>query len=133
NAALHPEFGQAGSPNRGYIYVYYRYNPDGNVPDCETGGFLRLSRFTRPDGSDEFDPASELVMIQVFDEMCWHGGGAMFFDQEGYFYLATGDAGGINDEYQTTQRINERFFGGLLRIDVDQDPARSHPIRRQQV
>ena len=133
NVVLHPEFGQPDSPNRGYLYLYYRYHPDGNQDDCEAAAFLRLSRFNRPDGSTNFDPNSELVLIQTFDEQCYHSGGAMFFDQEGYLYLATGDAGGSGDHFQVTQRVNGRLMSGLLRIDVDKDATRSHPIRRQQV
>jgi uncharacterized repeat protein (TIGR03806 family) len=133
NAILHPEFGQAGSPNRGYIYVLYRYHPNGNVGGCNTNAFVRLSRFNRPDGETNFDPASEYVLVQIFDEHCWHNGGGMFFDEEGYFYFTVGDAGGANDQYGTTQRLNERLMGGLFRIDLEMDPSRSHPIRRQQV
>lgn len=132
NAILHPEFGEPGSPNRGYMYILYRYHPLGNVEGCGDG-FLRLSRFNRPDGTDEFDPASEYIMIQIFDEHCWHNGGGMFFDSEGLFYFTIGDAGGANDEYDTAQRLNERLLGGVFRIDVDMDPTRSHPIRRQQL
>lgn len=133
NAVLHPEFGQADSPNRGYLYVFYRWHPDGNISNCAEGGFLRLSRFTREDGAQHFDPASEYVLIQVYDEHCWHVGGGMFFDPDGLFYLALGDAGGVNDQFGVTQQITGRLFSGLLRIDLDRDPDRSHPIRRQQV
>ena len=31
------------------------------------------------------------------------------------------------------QKIDERLMGGIIRIDLDKDPSRSHPIRRQQV
>lgn len=133
NGALHPEFGQAGSPNRGYIYLFYRYHPDGEVGECTIPAFLRLSRFNRPDGQQNFDPSSELVMMQIYDEHCWHNGGGMFFDEEGYLYLTIGDAGGEDDYYENTQRLDELLLSGLFRIDVDMDPSRSHPIRRQQV
>lgn len=132
NAVLHPEFGQPGSPNRGYIYLMYRYHPLGNLPGC-IEAFVRLSRFTRPDGSKNFDPMSEEVLVQVYDEHCWHNGGGMFFDAEGFFYFTIGDAGGANDEFHTTQMLDQRLMSGLFRIDVDKDPSRSHPIRRHQV
>ena len=50
---------------------------------------------------------SEFVIVQTYDEHCWHNGGAMFFDNEGYFYYTSGDAGGINDPYNTTQQIDK--------------------------
>lgn len=41
--AFHPEFGLPGSPNRHYLYVYYRYTPD---PAETQKAYCRLSRFT---------------------------------------------------------------------------------------
>jgi len=136
--AFHPQFGQAGSPNRGYIYVYYSYTPGPIVgsyaapPDnYSTPSYNRLSRFTIPDGSTVADPNSELVLINQFDRDLWHDGGAMFFGPDGFLYLTNGDEGGAGDEYNQSQKINSGLFGGVLRIDVDQNPALSHPIRRQ--
>ena len=56
NAIIHPEFGKPGSANRGYIYLYYRWHPNGDITGCENPSFLRLSRFNRPDGQEDFDP-----------------------------------------------------------------------------
>lgn len=133
NAILHPEFGQAGSANRGYIYVLYRYHPNIGGSGCGTNGFIRLSRFNRPDGSAKFDPDSEFVLVQTYDQYCWHIGGGMFFDTEGYFYFTIGDAGEVNAEQNSAQQIDERLLSGLFRIDLEMDPSRSHPIRRQQI
>lgn len=132
NMILHPEFGKVGSANRGYAYIIYRYHPQGDaIGDCDSEAYTRLSRFTRQDGQMQFDPNSELVLVQQWDPHCWHTGGAMFFDDEGYFYFAFGDIGSSNDPYHSTQQIDSFFFGGLHRIDVDQVASRSHPIRRQ--
>lgn len=131
NAILHPEFGQANSTNKDYLYLIYRYHPDGNISACEGSAFLRLSRFTKKQNSPLFDPDSELVLVQHFDPHCWHMGGGMFFDDQGFLNFFFGDAGGASDEFETTQQIDKTFFGGLLRIDVDKKPERSHPIRRQ--
>ncbi|NND07934.1 MAG: hypothetical protein HKN87_16265 [Saprospiraceae bacterium] len=132
NMILHPEFGISSSPHRGYMYMMYRYHPVGSsLMDCEDDAFTRVSRFTKPDGVDTFDLASELVLVQQFDPHCWHAGGAMFFDTQGFFYFAMGDIGGIDDRFNSSQRIDSAFFGGLHRIDVDQDLTRSHPIVRR--
>ena len=133
NAILHPEFGQAGSPNRGYIYVLYRYHPNGNLPGCGDDAMIRLSRFNKSDGSESFDRNSEYVHIQLFDTHCWHNGGGMFFDEDGFMFVTIGDAGGANDQYNTAQQIDQSLLGGLLKIDLTQNAARSHPIRRQPV
>ncbi len=136
--AFHPQFGKAGSPNRGYVYVYYSYTPGPIVgsasapPDnYTTPSYNRLSRFTVPDGSTVADPNSELVLINQFDRDLWHNGGGMFFGADGFLYLTNGDEGGADDQYNQSQKINSGLFGGVLRIDVDQNPALSHPIRRQ--
>lgn len=137
--AFDPQFGQAGSPNRGYIYVWYNYTPGPIVgsetaqPYYVTPSFDRLSRFTVPDGSSTADPNSEVVLINQFDRDLWHNGCGMFFGQDGYLYLTNGDEGGVNDQYGQTQKINSGLFSGVFRIDVHENSATSHPIRRQPV
>lgn len=128
--AFHPQFGQAGSPNRGYIYIWYNYRPTGNTVSVGVN-YNRLSRFTLADGADTIDPASEFILINQFDEHTWHNGGDMFFGPDGFLYVSNGDEGGAADQYNNTQKINDGLFSGVFRIDVDQNPAKSHPIRRQ--
>lgn len=130
NVILHPEFGQPGSPNQDFLYIYYRYTP--NPAWTGQNAYCRLSRFTMSPGRDEVDPLSEFVMIQQYDRHDWHNGGGMFFGPEdGFLYLTMGDEGGVHDEYESTQKLDDGLFGGVLRIDVDMDPTRSHPVRRQ--
>ncbi|HOZ41691.1 MAG TPA: PQQ-dependent sugar dehydrogenase, partial [Flavobacteriales bacterium] len=131
-AALHPEYGQQGSPNARYFYVWYRYFPVGD-PRGEQA-FMRLSRFTMNAAETLADPASEFVLVQQFDRQNWHNGGDMFFGPDGFLYFAVGDEGGANDQYNRTQNISSWFFGGVFRIDVDmQGGSISHPIRRQPI
>ncbi|MCB1095475.1 MAG: PQQ-dependent sugar dehydrogenase [Verrucomicrobiae bacterium] len=140
--AFHPDFGLPESPNRGYVYTHYFWSPVpaqlGNanqVPDSAdelpNSGYWRLSRFTVPDGANSADAASELVLIQQYDAHHWHNGGSLFFDNDGFLYLSSGDIGGDQNVYDAGQTLQRGFFGGVLRIDIDKDPARSHPIRRQ--
>ncbi len=132
---LHPEFGVTNSPNRGYVYVYYQYSPSPvagpNRPPSATAGYNRLSRFTVPDGSLIANRNSEMVMINQYDRHVWHNGGGMFFGTDGFLYLSNGDEGAANDSYNQTQKISAGLFSGALRIDVDMNATRSHPIRRQ--
>ncbi|HUS35124.1 MAG TPA: PQQ-dependent sugar dehydrogenase [Verrucomicrobiae bacterium] len=138
--AFHPEFGLPGSANRGYVYVYYQYTRSGagsreqraaNVqPPVVSSN--RLSRFTIPDGARSADLSSELVLIDQRDRSVWHNGGGMFFrPDDGYLYLSLGDEGGSNSAYGNDQTISKGLFSGVIRIDVDRNPTRSHPIRRQ--
>ncbi|MGD7654483.1 MAG: PQQ-dependent sugar dehydrogenase, partial [Verrucomicrobiales bacterium] len=130
--AFHPDFGLPGSPNRGYIYVAYRYAPgiSGEV-DFNQAGYNRISRFTVPDGSNQADLASELVLINQYDRQHWHIGGDMFFGLDGFLYIAVGDEGNSWSRLDSTQRVDGGLWSGVLRIDVDNDPARSTPIIRQ--
>ncbi|MEM9718061.1 MAG: NPCBM/NEW2 domain-containing protein [Bacteroidota bacterium] len=127
--ALHPEFGQSGSPNEGYFYLWYRYTPrKGTNGDF---GYMRLSRFTFDKEDERVDPQSEYVLIQQFDRHDWHNGGDMFFGPKGFLHIAVGDEGGARDQFNVTQQIDKWLFSGVLRIDVDeQGGAISHPIRR---
>jgi uncharacterized repeat protein (TIGR03806 family) len=135
--AFHPEFNLKGSTNSHYFYLYYNYSPAPFIPGgthrppSTTRSYNRLSRFTVPEGSLVADPNSELVLINQFDVNLWHNGGGMFFGSDSFLYLSNGDGGGNDDPSNNTQRIDYGLFSGVFRIDVDQNPARSHPIRRQ--
>lgn len=139
--AMHPEFGQEDSENRGHFYVYYAHT-DGEVPEPPEGemnpssrlvSYARLSRFTVPDGSSKADPESEVILIEQLDHHLWHQGGGLFFHpRDGFLYMSIGDEGGDNCLYLTCQHIDQALFGGVLRIDVDQRGGDiSHPIPRQ--
>jgi uncharacterized repeat protein (TIGR03806 family) len=130
--ALHPQYGRRGSPHESEIFVWYNYSdrPQGSReqrPRYRTPSFNRLSRFHLPPGARRIDPASEVVLIDQYDETTFHEGGAMFFHpDDGFLYLTLGDDF-IDDN---AQRLDRSLFSGVIRIDVDADPRRSHPIRR---
>lgn len=131
--AFHPEFGQATSPNRAFIYVAYMNN------DTKR----RLSRFAISEASGMLDPASELVMIeQIVPGGSYHNTGELIFGHDGFLYVPFGDAHGggfgpyagtpIKDTIMNVvQRIDHNLSGGILRIDVDMDPTKSHPPRKK--
>ncbi|MEZ4829656.1 MAG: PQQ-dependent sugar dehydrogenase [Bacteroidia bacterium] len=126
--AFHPQFGKPGSINRGFIYTFYR----AKGPTAEGQlAYLILSRWNYNFNTQWIDPASEYILIRQFDRQEWHNGGGIFFDEEGFLYLSIGDEGGAYDQFDDGQKINSGLFSGVIRIDVDMDSARSHPIRRQ--
>ena len=47
---FHPEFGQAGSTNRGFFYITYKHRPTGLTGNADFA-YIRLSRFMVPDGT----------------------------------------------------------------------------------
>lgn len=131
-AVIHPDFGVSGSPNEGYFYLWYRYHPP-SLPENGEYAYLRLSRF-KLEANGTVNAALEYPLIQQFDRHDWHNGGDMFFGPDGFLYIAVGDEGGADDQYNVTQQISSWLLGGVLRIDVDQRGGSvSHPIRRHPV
>ncbi len=129
--AFHPEFGIPGSPNRGYVYVTYKWRPNPDLGANVDFSYYRLSRFTVPDGTMAADTNSEVILLQQFDQQEWHDSGNLMFGQDGYLYFGVGDEGGANDQYNVTQIINQRLMSGIFRIDVNENPTNSHAIIRQ--
>lgn len=129
--ALHPEFHDPNSDSKGYLYVLYRHQPFTNVPYDGTQAYIRVSRFEYDEETNKVDESSEFIMIEIFDRHDWHDGGGMFFGKDDFLYISIGDEGGSFDGFESTQMIDQSLFSGVLRIDVDMDPTRSHPIRRQ--
>ena len=141
--ALHPEFGQAGSPNRNYFYVYYtakgtngQHGPFSCGSGCFTcfdnpnwyGSYLRLSRFTLNDGTLTANVSSEQIMINVRQYNGTHRGGGLVFGDDGFLYLTIGDQA----RYSGAQNLANNFEGGVIRIDVDQQGGSiSHAPRRK--
>lgn len=128
---LHPRFGDPLFPDKQNLFVYYKTKPD--PTQWDVNGFSVLSKFTWDPSQEVFDRDSEEKLIQQYDRYPWHNGGPMVFGPDGFLYFSVGDEG--KDEYQvaSTQRLDGGFFNGIFRIDVDNDPARSHPIRRQPI
>ena len=112
--AFHPDF----ATNR-YFYVFYCTTA---TTTAGTGAHNRLSRFTAlaAPATNADILATEVPMISQFDQATNHNGGDLHFGPDGYLYVALGDEGGSNDQYNNSQRIDKDFFAGLLRIDVDQ-------------
>ncbi|HEY1120893.1 MAG TPA: PQQ-dependent sugar dehydrogenase, partial [Haloferula sp.] len=130
--AFHPEFGQVGSPNANYVYVSYSHKPALAGADADHS-YWRLSRFTWQPASGTINPASETVLINQYDPHRWHNGGGIFFGTDGFLYTVIGDGSEWIDANNNTQRINQGLLSGILRIDVNNDPAKSHAIARQPV
>lgn len=133
--AFHPDFGQPDSPDRGSLYVHYPHidsTTEQPFPD-DAITHSRLSRFTIDLETLQADPASELVLIDQFDQSPLHLGGALFFrPSDGYLYVSVGDEGTSCGRSGNCGRIDKDLFSGVLRIDVDPiEDDDSHAIPRQ--
>ncbi|HEV2745701.1 MAG TPA: PQQ-dependent sugar dehydrogenase [Allosphingosinicella sp.] len=119
---LHPEFGRAGSPNAGFVYVFFtEYHPDRQIN--------RLNRYdlSLPDVAAR--TASGLPLIaQGRSSNGYHNGGSVEFGPDGFLYLAVGES----DMEVCHQRLECALVAGILRIDVDRRGGTiSRPIGRQ--
>jgi glucose/arabinose dehydrogenase len=116
--AFHP-----GYATNGYFYVWY--TTTGTRHD-------RLSRFeVDPNNPARALPDTEQILINQQDDAENHNGGQLLFGpDDGYLYLSVGDEGG-SAAIDNVQRVDNNFFSGVLRIDVDKRPgsipANPHP------
>lgn len=130
--ALHPEFGTAGN---NFFYTWYTTkDQNGNnfpnnytTQNCDSeeywGNFLILSRYTMNPNSMQVNANSEQVMLKLRMYGTTHRGGGLLFGDDGFLYLTTGD----QTAFRKSQDIANNLDGGVLRLDVDQDPQKSHP------
>lgn len=128
--AFHPKFNVSGATGENQVFVCYSRRAVSGVDDNDRT-YWTLSRFTWLPGTGTIDPNSESILISQYDPHRFHNGGATFFGDDGFLYITVGDGGLGGDALDNSQRINVGLFGGVLRIDVDNNPAKSHAIRRQ--
>ena len=133
---FHPNFELPGLPGYNEVFISYWWSPDnsGTVSnDNGINGYNRVSRFTV--SGDSVDINTEEVLISQYDREVWHIGMDMEFGNDGFLYIPVADETPTTccDFSDSTQKLNGGLWSGVLRIDVDNDPSRSHPIRRQPV
>lgn len=129
---LHPEFGTTG---KNYFYVYYT-TEDANSNDfpnsyttqsCDSeeywGNFLILARYEINPSTMNVQESSEQVLLKLRMYGTTHRGGGLLFGDDGFLYLTTGD----QTAFKKAQDITNNLDGGVLRLDVDRDSAKSHP------
>jgi len=131
---FHPDFGVSGSESANTVFISYWWSPTNSgtfSDDNGIDGYNRLSRFEVV--GDAVDLSPELVLINQYDREFWHIGMDLEFGPDGYLYISVGDETPTDccDLRDTTQRLDGGLWSGILRIDIDNDPTRSHPIRRQ--
>lgn len=127
---LHPRFAASdATADEKVMFIYYRYKP--NPREWSEMGYNRLSKFHWDENSQSFDPDSEEILIQQFDRSTWHNGGDLFFGKDSLLYFSVGDEGHEEFIEDSNQKLDAGLFNGVFRIDIDNDPSRSHPIRRQ--
>lgn len=118
--ALHPDFGNGTTVNQ-YVYVWYNAC---DVPGCQSPYTQRLERYTWDAASKTFLPGSAFTMIEEREYENVHNAAKMLFGpKDGFLYFGNGD----DNQTGNHQTITNGLFAGIFRIDVDMNPARSHP------
>ena len=100
------------------------------MQNCNTeeywGNYLYLTRFEVDPVTLVANPASRTDMFKIRMYGTTHRGGGLLFGDDGFLYLTTGD----QTEWPKSQDIINNIDGGVLRMDVDKDPTKSHPPTR---
>lgn len=109
--AFHPDF----ADNR-RLFVNY----------IGEGGRTRIVELTAAADGLSADRTSQQILLEVGQPARNHNGGMLAFGPDGYLWVATGDGGGSNDEFDQGQR-SDTLLGALLRLDVSQPGEYSVP------
>jgi glucose/arabinose dehydrogenase/mono/diheme cytochrome c family protein len=116
--AFHPSYA-----TNGYFFIFYTVTHGGTI-------FDRLSRFKmegNPLTSLTADPTSETILFSQARSQTNHHGGDLHFGPDGYLYVSLGDGGSEYDLLGFAQEIDNNFFSGILRIDVDKKAGNIEP------
>jgi uncharacterized repeat protein (TIGR03806 family) len=108
--AFHPQFS-----TNGFFYLWYSMVSGGTR-------YNRLARFKLSSVNPTLaDPLSETPLITQQTGPGGHDGGTLAFGADGYLYLSIGDGdSGYTPAVNSHQRIDQDFFGCVIRLDVDQ-------------
>jgi hypothetical protein len=138
--AIHPEFGQAGAPGFGKLYVWTDTSDRTPTPDFRPGGgngthHTVLLEFTaRTPGAPTYDGGPPRELLRVEQPFANHNAGHMSFNplakpgspEYGLLYIACADGGSGGDPLGLAQNLGSPF-GKLLRIDPLGGPQSEPP------
>lgn len=119
--ALDPNYAE-----NGYFYIVYNgWLPDGSGVNLYDWHLLRFRRSADDPYRADTDWSQEILTIEM--PRRGHNGSAMFFGQDGYLYVSTGDGGatgngtpggGSNGDADNFAQSLDTHLGKMLRIDV---------------
>ena len=79
---------------------------------------LTVAEYTVSDNSNQGDPGTERVLLEVQQPEWNHNSGNLMFGPDGMLYICVGDGGLKNGVFMLSQKLT-RWNGKVLRIDVD--------------
>jgi len=108
--AFHPDYA-----TNGRFYVNYTRDP-GEGDDLTVVAEYSVS------ANPDIALTAQTTLLEIPQDAGNHNGGDLHFGPDGYLYIAMGDGGGGDDEFDHAQDIST-LKGAMLRIDVDGAPA----------
>ncbi len=117
-----------GYSSNGCFFTYYTGNATTAVPEGTNQLHDILSRWqVSPGDPNRADTNSEVRLLTQRDYAGNHNAGDLHFGPDGYLYLSLGDEGGGDDNFNNSQKIDQDFFSGIVRLDVDKRPGSLAP------
>jgi glucose/arabinose dehydrogenase len=114
--AFHPGF----ADNRRF-FVYYTRDPGPGADRSVVAEFTQNAQDPNvANGAANQDDV--MVVLEFEQDASNHNGGDLHFGPDGFLYIASGDGGGSNDQFNNAQN-EDSLKGKLLRIDVDGSPG----------
>jgi len=128
--AIHPQFGQPGTPGFGKLYAWTDTTNTAPAPDFQPGGGNRthhtvLVEFTaKTPGAPTYDGGPPRELLRLEQPFANHNAGHMSFHPQakpgtpefGLLYVAVADGGSGGDPLDLAQNLGSPF-GKLLRLD----------------
>lgn len=126
--AFDPGYSDPASPGYGLVYVYFVRPPTGG----ETNGPIRIEEFKVDPAADPnvvTSSTGRLVLEIPHNDASNHYGGTLQFRAgDRLLYIATGDGGGSDNQYQNAQDTKKSLLGKLLRIDPHETTGAPYSI-----
>jgi hypothetical protein len=128
--AIHPQFGQPGTPGYGKLYTWSDVQATGAAPDFRPSGgdhthdMVLLEWTARNHASPTYDGTAPRELFRVEDPFTNHNGGRVTFNplappthpDYGLLYIGVADGGSGGDPFNHAQNLGS-IFGKVLRID----------------
>jgi hypothetical protein len=128
--AIHPQFGEPGTPGYGKLFTWSDVQATGATPDFRPSGgdhthdMVLLEWTARNHASPTYDGGAPRELFRVEDPFTNHNGGRIAFHplpppghpEHGLLYIGVADGGSGGDPLNHAQNLGS-VFGKILRID----------------